>query len=83
MRVISIIKEEGITMKTVKEVMISHRGSKFWLCPNIVYTHKLGIDPLLQGIYCSVNSVPEEIEDKEALEIYRENEVICIIWKNQ
>lgn len=66
---------------TIQECAKQSRYSKMWLCPNLVTSGKLSIDPLLSGFECSPNTVPESLKDKEVVKHFAEDSITCVIWE--
>ena len=71
---------------TVQEVCNQHKHDSkgLWLCPSICKNmnitprqYKYGID------YQNIGSIPSELLNKEVVKMFREDNTICIIWKNE
>lgn len=59
------------------------RTKGFWLCPNIC--KNMNIAPRLyeEGLdYQNVGSIPQFLLDREVVKGFVEDEILCVIWKN-
>lgn len=69
--------------QTVRELVADKgRSTALWLCPHIVNNISFNTDPLLQGIECTVGTIPDPLLDKQVRQTYREEGLLCIIWQN-
>ena len=70
---------------TVQEFCNQHKHNKagYWLCPHLCRNMNISPRPYECGIdYQNVGSIPKELLDKEITKTFREDGVICIIWRN-
>lgn len=70
---------------TIKEFISCNKGNKkFYLIPNIVSNQTFS-EPFWKSGFevSSLNSVPNEIVDKNVIKHWKEDEYLVIIWKNE
>lgn len=56
--------------------------TKFWLCPNALFSGKINTDPVLAGYECTRTTIPQKVQDKEVVKHFGEEGVMCIIWEH-
>lgn len=56
--------------------------NKIWVCPHIVNTGSINIDPILKGIECTSSTIPGPVLDKKVWKHFNDGKVHCIIWYN-
>lgn len=62
-----------------------NKGNKkgIWLCPNICTNMSVTARPYEQGLeYDRIGSIPIELQNKEVVKGFVEDDILCVIWKN-
>lgn len=57
------------------------RCKNLWLCPNLISNQTLDTPYYMHALECS--NVPEEIKNKEVMKAWNEDNMLCIIWRNE
>ena len=66
----------------IREALKEASHNKIWLCPEEVKDISFRRDPLLEGIECTINTVPERLLDKIVDKHFVEAGTDCYIWRN-
>ena len=77
-----MIREDINTAPTVGEYLKMHDYAKIWVCPHIVNSGSINIDPILKGIECTASTIPDPILSKKVWGHFNDGKFHCIIWYN-